>query len=267
MTTSGTHPQRHSRSAIVCGSLAHTARAFVALLKPLSSSFHRLSRHAPPRTRRATCRARHRRRKRRTHTTSPRPSSPCAAHAAPEAASRDGAPSTSSSFIRPRARPRTPARRTLSSPPFEMTLAMSLSPRAAPSSARAPFARASRARRLSSMKMTMPRASSARDHAAPAPALASATPAMTRRASIAIAVALASASVASSARAVDLEEAQRQKEARKAALRAAADASAKSGRGESAFDDAAYGVSEESRTPNAHSRQEEGLKEALRNNV
>ena len=52
-----------------------------------------------------------------------------------------------------------------------------------------------------------------------------------------------------------------------AALRAAAAASATSGRGESAFDAPEYGVSEESRTPNAHSRQEEGLKKAVRDNA
>ena len=69
------------------------------------------------------------------------------------------------------------------------------------------------------------------------------------------------------ARAVDLAEAAAAKEARKAALRAAAAASATSGRGESAFDAPEYGVSEESRTPNAHSRQEEGLKKAVRDNA
>lgn len=72
---------------------------------------------------------------------------------------------------------------------------------------------------------------------------------------------------ADAAFAKDLKEMEAEKAARKAALRAAAEASAKSGRGEAAFDDAAYGVSEDARTPNAHSRQEEGLKEALRNNV
>ena len=66
---------------------------------------------------------------------------------------------------------------------------------------------------------------------------------------------------------MDAEDAREAKERRKAAVRALAEASAKSGRGESAFEDAAYGVSEEARTPNAHSRQNEGLKEALRNNV
>ena len=48
---------------------------------------------------------------------------------------------------------------------------------------------------------------------------------------------------------------------------AAAAASATSGRGESAFDAPEYGVSEESRTPNAHSRQEEGLKKAVRDSA
>jgi hypothetical protein len=69
------------------------------------------------------------------------------------------------------------------------------------------------------------------------------------------------------ARAADLADAQAKKEARKKALRAAAEASAKSGRGEAAFADAEYGVSEEARTPNSHSRQEEGLKSALANNA
>ena len=50
------------------------------------------------------------------------------------------------------------------------------------------------------------------------------------------------------------------KAARKAALRAAAASSAQSGRGESAFTAPEYGVSEESKTPNFHTRQEEGLR-------
>jgi hypothetical protein len=81
------------------------------------------------------------------------------------------------------------------------------------------------------------------------------------------AAALSTTSNVDAAFAKDLKEMEAEKAARKAALRAAAEASAKSGRGEAAFDDAAYGVSEDARTPNAHSRQEEGLKEALRNNV
>ena len=72
---------------------------------------------------------------------------------------------------------------------------------------------------------------------------------------------------AAPARAADLADAQAKKEARKKALRAAAEASARSGRGEAAFADAEYGVSEEARTPNSHSRQEEGLKSALANNA
>jgi phage gp16-like protein len=87
---------------------------------------------------------------------------------------------------------------------------------------------------------------------------------VTAVAAVVAGVALANADAAF---AKDLKEMEAEKAARKAALRAAAEASAKSGRGEAAFDDAAYGVSEDARTPNAHSRQEEGLKEALRNNV
>ena len=83
----------------------------------------------------------------------------------------------------------------------------------------------------------------------------------------AVVVAAGALANADAAFAKDLKEMEAEKAARKAALRAAAEASAKSGRGEAAFDDAAYGVSEDARTPNAHSRQEEGLKEALRNNV
>lgn len=98
--------------------------------------------------------------------------------------------------------------------------------------------------------------------------------AITRRGAVARSVTAVAAIVAGvafanadAAFAKDLKEMEAEKAARKAALRAAAEASAKSGRGEAAFDDAAYGVSEDARTPNAHSRQEEGLKEALRNNV
>lgn len=93
---------------------------------------------------------------------------------------------------------------------------------------------------------------------------------ITRRsltAAVAAVVAGTALANADAAFAKDLKEMEAEKAARKAALRAAAEASAKSGRGEAAFDDAAYGVSEDARTPNAHSRQEEGLKEALRNNV
>lgn len=50
------------------------------------------------------------------------------------------------------------------------------------------------------------------------------------------------------------------KAARKEAVRAAAAASASTGRGESAFVTPDYGLSEESKTPNFHTRQEEGLR-------
>jgi hypothetical protein len=43
-------------------------------------------------------------------------------------------------------------------------------------------------------------------------------------------------------------------------LRAAAAASAASGRGESAFAASEYSLSEESKTPNFHTRQEEGAR-------
>ena len=103
-----------------------------------------------------------------------------------------------------------------------------------------------------------------------ADARATPTAAVDRRAVVVVALASCAARAAidpRAARAVDLAEAAAAKEARKAALRAAAAASASSGRGESAFDTPEYGVSEESRTPNAHSRQEEGLKKAVRDNA
>lgn len=43
-------------------------------------------------------------------------------------------------------------------------------------------------------------------------------------------------------------------------MRAAAAASAATGRGESAFVTPDYGLSEESKTPNFHTRQEEGVR-------
>ena len=46
------------------------------------------------------------------------------------------------------------------------------------------------------------------------------------------------------------------------ALRAAAQASAATGRGTSAFADSEYQLSEESKTPNFHTRQDEGLRKA-----
>ena len=57
-----------------------------------------------------------------------------------------------------------------------------------------------------------------------------------------------------------LEEAEAEKMARKEAVRAAAQASAASGRGASAFADSEYQLSEESKTPNFHTRQEEGAR-------
>ena len=54
----------------------------------------------------------------------------------------------------------------------------------------------------------------------------------------------------------------RRKAARKAAVRAAAEASAASGRGETAFTAPEYGLSEESKTPNFHTRQEEGIRKS-----
>ena len=74
------------------------------------------------------------------------------------------------------------------------------------------------------------------------------------------ALAAISASTASTAYAASLEEKEKEKEARKAALRAAAAQSAQTGRGASAFADSEYQLSEESKTPNFHTRQEEGLR-------
>lgn len=113
------------------------------------------------------------------------------------------------------------------------------------------------------------RASASRNTRARSIARASASPdasTSTRRRALALGIAALSLAVPT-ARAADLADAQAKKEARKQALRAAAEASAKSGRGEAAFADAEYGVSEEARTPNSHSRQEEGLKSALANNA
>jgi len=62
------------------------------------------------------------------------------------------------------------------------------------------------------------------------------------------------------AHAASLEEKEKEKEARKAALRAAAAQSAQTGRGAAAFADSEYQLSEESKTPNFHTRQEEGLR-------
>lgn len=116
---------------------------------------------------------------------------------------------------------------------------------------------------------TPARARAGTDASEPEGPAGDAAPITRRRLTAFAAAVVAGAAVANAdaAFAKDLKELEAEKAARKAALRAAAEASAKSGRGEAAFDDAAYGLSEDSRTPNAHSRQEEGLKEALRNNV
>ena len=76
------------------------------------------------------------------------------------------------------------------------------------------------------------------------------------------AAALASLAIASPALAKSFEEAEAEKLARKEALRAAAAASAATGRGAAAFADSEYQLSEESKTPNFHTRQEEGLRKA-----
>jgi len=114
------------------------------------------------------------------------------------------------------------------------------------------------------------RASASRNTRARSIARASASPdasTSTRRRALGLLGIAALSLAVPTARAADLADAQAKKEARKKALRAAAEASAKSGRGEAAFADAEYGVSEEARTPNSHSRQEEGLKSALANNA
>ena len=92
---------------------------------------------------------------------------------------------------------------------------------------------------------------------------ADASPSSRRRAFLGVAFgALTSGalSTAAAANAKSLEEAAKEKEDRKAALRAAAAASAASGRGESAFAASEYSLSEESKTPNFHTRQEEGAR-------
>lgn len=86
-------------------------------------------------------------------------------------------------------------------------------------------------------------------------------PERTRRAFLFGALAAISASTAAiPAYAASLEEKEKEKEARKAALRAAAAQSAQTGRGAAAFADSEYQLSEESKTPNFHTRQEEGLR-------
>jgi hypothetical protein len=65
---------------------------------------------------------------------------------------------------------------------------------------------------------------------------------------------------ASTAYAASLEDKEKEKEARKAALRAAAAQSAQTGRGAAAFADSEYQLSEESKTPNFHTRQDEGMR-------
>eukprot|EP01026_Neomeris_dumetosa_P008894 TRINITY_DN12902_c0_g1_i4.p2 TRINITY_DN12902_c0_g1~~TRINITY_DN12902_c0_g1_i4.p2 ORF type:complete len:118 (+),score=16.88 TRINITY_DN12902_c0_g1_i4:131-484(+) len=61
------------------------------------------------------------------------------------------------------------------------------------------------------------------------------------------------------AQARDFEAAKKAKEARRAQLKAAAEDMEKTGRSESAFEDSSYAVSED-KSPNIHSRQEEGSK-------
>lgn len=91
--------------------------------------------------------------------------------------------------------------------------------------------------------------------------------AIDRRVALARVASVLAASTPARALGADLEDALARKAARKAAVREAAAASAKTGRGEAAFADAERGVSEESRTPNAHSRQEEGLRKTLSDNA
>ena len=78
----------------------------------------------------------------------------------------------------------------------------------------------------------------------------------------AFSAAFLTATVAGPALAKSFEEAEAEKLARKEAVRAAAQASAQSGRGASAFADSEYQLSEESKTPNFHTRQEEGARRA-----
>ncbi|KAL6762218.1 hypothetical protein V8C86DRAFT_2522636 [Haematococcus lacustris] len=70
-----------------------------------------------------------------------------------------------------------------------------------------------------------------------------------------------SALAPSIAAAKDLKAAQAEKEARKAALRAAAEKTKESGRATEAFDVPEYSVSEEARTPNFRARQSEATRQ------
>ena len=102
-------------------------------------------------------------------------------------------------------------------------------------------------------------AASSADSETPA---AAATP---RRAFLRAALGVASFAAASAATPVlakSFEEAEAEKLARKEAVRAAAQASAATGRSAAAFADSEYQLSEESKTPNFHTRQEEGLRKA-----
>mmetsp|Transcript_12746 Transcript_12746/g.42041 ORF Transcript_12746/g.42041 Transcript_12746/m.42041 type:complete len:133 (+) Transcript_12746:882-1280(+) len=81
-----------------------------------------------------------------------------------------------------------------------------------------------------------------------------------RRSALLSGAGLAALLAAPAAQAKSLEDAERAKAERRAALRAAAEASATTGRAESAFADVVNSVSED-HSPNAHGHQDEGLKQ------
>eukprot|EP01025_Chloroclados_australasicus_P041015 TRINITY_DN4321_c0_g1_i2.p3 TRINITY_DN4321_c0_g1~~TRINITY_DN4321_c0_g1_i2.p3 ORF type:complete len:114 (-),score=14.59 TRINITY_DN4321_c0_g1_i2:505-846(-) len=84
-------------------------------------------------------------------------------------------------------------------------------------------------------------------------------PHASRRAS-ALGLLLAPVLVAVPAHARDAEAAKAASEERKRKLREAADISAETGRDQKVFEDSDYMMSEDARTPNVHSRQDEGSK-------
>eukprot|EP00878_Enallax_costatus_P000744 GHUV01000860.1.p1 GENE.GHUV01000860.1~~GHUV01000860.1.p1 ORF type:complete len:124 (+),score=36.44 GHUV01000860.1:129-500(+) len=82
----------------------------------------------------------------------------------------------------------------------------------------------------------------------------------TRRSVLSIAALSLAAAAAGSAQARDYREALRQKEARRAKLKGTAGNIKETGKDQQVFRSSDYMVSEEARTPNVHSRQNEGAK-------
>lgn len=81
-----------------------------------------------------------------------------------------------------------------------------------------------------------------------------------REAALALVAAPALLFVTGAAQARDYKEAKKAAEARKEKLKEAAGGMKEKGVTQDAFQDSKYSVSEEARTPNVHSRQEEGIK-------